>query len=301
MKKILVALTLVLLFCNQIITLVVAAPLAVNEQCDHTYTVRPNDNLYKVASDCGVPVSTILELNPQVVLGGPIFPGQVLRLTDLAPANFLPTYTGYITTLGTIRLSISTIRAKSEDSVDVYVSGYPANTQIEFRIGKYGVVYNPVYQTQADSEGNASATIAIPSSAEVGESWIVLVQTVGEDPPTRIFSRLIHVVGTVNTQPNLNALNAAVTISRTQAEPGDSVVVHITGFPKNSDIDYRVGKYGNEYSVVYDGKVDENGNTSATIVIPLTAEKGQYWVVHVQTTSEVVGVDVNSPRILITD
>lgn len=95
--------------------------------------------------------------------------------------------------------------------------------------------------------------------------------------------------------------SARVTLSDTTVDAGDSITVYVRGFPADSWIDYRVGEEDEEYSVVYDGTVDDDGEDDAVITIPSSADEGEYWVVTVQTTSQREGVTVTSARIYITD
>jgi hypothetical protein len=96
-----------------------------------------------------------------------------------------------------------------------------------------------------------------------------------------------------------NFYNAQVRVSRTWVHAGDSVTVWVSGFPANTDIDYRVGATGANYTNVYDGKTDSNGCTSATVTISSSANKGEYWIVHVLTTEGKNDVQAYSPEIYI--
>jgi LysM repeat protein len=93
---------------------------------------------------------------------------------------------------------------------------------------------------------------------------------------------------------------AWVSQSTTRAAAGDSVTIYVHGFPANAYIDYRVGKLGEDYSAVYDGRVDANGYASATITIPSAANSGENWIVQVITTEGTKGVQINSRSIYIT-
>lgn len=93
--------------------------------------------------------------------------------------------------------------------------------------------------------------------------------------------------------------NAYITVSATTAEPGDKIVVKAYNFPKNASIDFRVGKKGQTYKVVYDGTTDSSGYAKKTITIPSSASEGQTWVVKVLTTDRVKVVSITSSSIYI--
>lgn len=111
----------------------------------------------------------------------------------------------------------------------------------------------------------------------------------------------IYVGQVLNIPSSSSSGYARVSLSTTQAEAGDSVTVYVRGFPANSYIDYRVGEEDEDYSVVYDSVIDEDGEDSLTITIPSDADEGEYWVVFVTTTSQKDGVEAYSPTIYITD
>jgi protein involved in polysaccharide export with SLBB domain len=220
-----------------------------------------------------------------------------LRLAETAPAAYLPTFSGFYKSDGSLRVSLSAVKVKAGEDFRIYVSGFPAGSLIDYRVSQFGETFSVAYEGNVDLEGNAGMTISIPSNANVGETWIIRVQTISEAKPVKILSPKIFIVGYMYADTKNTA--AKVTLDRTQVKPGGTLKVSVSGFPINSHIDYRVGEYGKPYSLVYDGIVDAEGNASQIITIPLSAEKGKLWVVHVQTTSHVVGVDVTSATIKI--
>lgn len=93
------------------------------------------------------------------------------------------------------RVSVSTCWAKAGDSVTVSVSGFPANTDIDYRIGEEGSNSNKVYDGKTDSHGYTSQTVSIPSSAKKGESWVVHVLTTEGNNAVQAYSSPIHITG----------------------------------------------------------------------------------------------------------
>lgn len=88
MKRLIFALTIAIfcagLFLSPAVAAVNYSGLA-SEACGSTYTVQHLDNLSKIAGKCGVTVSHILALNPQITNPNIIYSGQVLKLTGSAP------------------------------------------------------------------------------------------------------------------------------------------------------------------------------------------------------------------------
>lgn len=152
-----------LIFAGMVLRLTGSVP---QQKCGDTYTVRRGDYLVKIARLCGTTLSTILALNPQIRNPSRIFAGMVLRLAGRA------TPTGRVA-----QVSLSTTRAEAGDEVTVSVSGFPPNANIDYRIGQKGKSFSAAYDGKTRSNGTASKTITIPSSADEGEYWVVRVLT----------------------------------------------------------------------------------------------------------------------------
>lgn len=90
-----------------------------------------------------------------------------------------------------------------------------------------------------------------------------------------------------------------VTLSTRSAKAGAQVEVKVTGLPANAEVDFRLGKSGEAYSVVVDGKTDSNGAVTGKVTIPSTAAVNEKWVVKIMTTSIAKGVEITSPTITI--
>ena len=90
-----------------------------------------------------------------------------------------------------------------------------------------------------------------------------------------------------------------VSVSKYKVAVGGKITVSVTGFPKNANIDYRLGRSGYDYSLVVDGLTDADGADTATLTIPSSASDGEYWVVRVVTTELKKGADITTAKILI--
>jgi len=85
MSKMLYALVVALLLAGQLIIPVSAAATdspAAQSTCGDTYTIKRGDYLSKIAKNCNVSLSTIINLNPQITNINRVYPGQVIRLTS---------------------------------------------------------------------------------------------------------------------------------------------------------------------------------------------------------------------------
>ena len=307
MKTLAFALIVVILVAGQVFTPAAAAtsssPLAA-VNCGDTYVVQPLDYLARIASYCGTTVANILALNPQIANPSLIYSGQVLRLTTNVPIPYWPTYnvntTTYTTYSGYARVSLSTTQVIAGSAVTVYVSGFPANALIDYRVGLQGAAFSLIYDGLVGSDGTTSQTITIPSGATPGEHWTVQVVTTGLKDIVSVYSAPIYIPYYYN-YTNYYTQYPSVSLSTTQAAAGGTVAVYVSGFPANANIDYRVGLQGAHFTTVYDGLVGAYGSTNKTITIPSSATAGQYWVVLVITTDLKNITSVTSHTIYITN
>ncbi len=153
-----------LIFSGMVLRLTGTVPS--QQKCGNTYTVVRGDFLIRIARLCGTTLSNILALNPQIRNPSRIFAGMVLRLS------------GKTTPSGRVaQVSLSTTRAEAGDEVTVTVSGFPANADIDYRIGQKGKSFTAAFDGKTRTNGTASKTIHIPSKADEGELWVVRVLT----------------------------------------------------------------------------------------------------------------------------
>ena len=107
-------------------------------------------------------------------------------------------YVGQVITLPTSanygQVTLSTTSAKVGAQIDVKVAGFPANANIDLRIGKDGQAYTSVVDAKTDANGAVTVKVTIPSAAKVGEKWVVIVVTTDIKQGTQASSPLITIV-----------------------------------------------------------------------------------------------------------
>lgn len=128
-----------------------------------TYTVVKGDYLSLIAQRFGTTVAELLRLNPEIKNSSILYVGQVIKL---------PTGTS-----SSGPVTLSTRSAKVGAQVEVKVTGFPKNAEVDFRIGKEGAAYTAVVDGKTDANGAVTAKVTIPSAAKVGEKWVVKIMT----------------------------------------------------------------------------------------------------------------------------
>ena len=213
MKSILVSIIAALLITGQIIIPVAAsaspASLASSETCGSIYTVQPKDNLTKIAQFCETTVDRLIALNPQITNPNIIYTGQKIRITGTTPlptttssstsSYASTTYNSYTYTSGNsyyygyARVSLSDTTAEEGDEITVYITGFPANADVDYRVGQSGKSYSVVYDGTTDGNGTDEIEITIPSDADKGEYWVVLVTTTSHKEGVQVTSARIYI------------------------------------------------------------------------------------------------------------
>jgi LysM repeat protein len=144
-----------------------------------TYTVVKGDTLQKIATRFSTTVTAILAVNPEIKSASLIYVGQVIKLPAGATGS---------------RISLSATSAKKGAQVEVKVWGFPANAELDFRLGKQNAAYTVVYDGKTNANGEATLKVTIPDTAVVGEKWVVKVITTSLRVGTETTSPLITIV-----------------------------------------------------------------------------------------------------------
>lgn len=290
---------------------------AINEACDIVYVVQANESLSSIANKCGLNVLDIMRYNPQITDTNMIYRGQVIRLSENADYSLTRysslywlyyyyynqalyaegTYSYLTGIYGSAQVNLSTYSAAAGDSITVRVGGFPADAEIDYRIGKSGEGYVRVYDGHTDEDGNAKKTITVPSIADKGERWVVQVVTTDLKTTISAYSAILYIGGGGSNDDD----NVRITLSAATAKPGDSITVFVEGFPAEVNIDFLLGRKGKPFSVAYDGETNSDGEAEMVVTIPATAVSGQVWVVKVKTTDLSETIAGVSPEISITD
>jgi len=138
-----------------------------------TYTVVRGDYLSAIAKRFNTTVNDILKVNPEIKNASLIYVGQVIKL----PSGVSTPTTGTPSTPAGMSITLSTRTAKVGVQVEVKVTGFPANKDVDFRLGKEGSAYSVAVDAKTDANGAATAKVTIPNSANVNEKWVVKVIT----------------------------------------------------------------------------------------------------------------------------
>jgi LysM repeat protein len=182
-----------------IVNPVVTAPLSAKQaaECGTVYIVKSHDNLSKIAEYCGTTLANILYKNPQITNPNLIYPGQEISLSGVMPVptttpSSIAPNTNY---RGAARVSVSTTQAREGGEVTVSISGFPANSTVDYRVGQQNYSYSRVYDGNVASNGKDIITITLPPAADYGEYWVIVVVTTSQRDIIEVISPAIYITG----------------------------------------------------------------------------------------------------------
>lgn len=161
--------------------------LPATETYSKTYRVKPGDTLSSIMNKFDVTFVDLRDANPDLWYEG-IYVGEVLNI----PVNY--STTGYSSD-GYASVSLSTAYARAGNVITVYVSGFPANARIDYRLGEEGEEWSVAYDGIVAKDGTAIASVAIPYEADLGEYWVVVVTTTSQAKGVEAISPTIYING----------------------------------------------------------------------------------------------------------
>ena len=132
------------------------------------------------------------------------------------------------------------------------------------------------------SEQPATPTEAVAVTATSNPTYTPEVTaTATETPePTATTSSWYYVAPVIATATP----TSGISLSSTSVARGESFTVSVYGFTAYTNVDLWLYEIDSDSKTIYDGVTDSTGAYSVTLVMPSTAESGEYWAVYVHTT-----------------
>jgi len=165
-------------------------------------------------------------------------------------------------------VAISPAEGPPGTELQALAAGFLPELEVEVAVGQQGGEPDLVLSGTTDGEGSFSTALAIPSTAEPGQEWVVVVT--GEEG-ARATSNVFQV--------SVPEYEPAVSISPASGAPGTEVEVVGQGFPAETVVEIGVGLENSEYEVADTRETGPDGSLSASATIPDYAEAGERWVV----------------------
>jgi LysM repeat protein len=172
---------------------------AVDRGVSTTYIVQPGDTLRSIASTFDVTIAALLSANPEITDPSLITVGQRL----IIPAR----------AAGEPAVEISPTCGPAGTELEVLVSNFPENSQVEISRGIYRSNSSIIDRDITEGQGELETTIQIPDTARRNEAWVVTVETTGS-PRIRASSQIF----TVSRSRNPNVVTTYI------VQPDDTLI-----------------------------------------------------------------------------
>lgn len=293
-------------------------PSAAQGICGDTYTVLPGDTLSEIAEFCGTTVDAIMAANPQITDPTKIFVGQTLRIPrgQNEPVLAISVECGLVGTellvLGSgyppnTNVEIRLFQNKRPVIIAGQVTSDPVGwIETNLTIPSSTVIGTPLYII---AEARRGDTVYTGTSS----AFSVISPVVDPNAATTYISQQGDTLRSIAIKFNrsLDAIfeaNPQIT-DPTQLQPGQRINipaqptgaaeikltpicgppeadVRVTGdgFPFGSTVVLTGGRWLSDYTSIGSFQVDPNQAFTTSLVIPLTALPGQFWVVNGETS-----------------
>jgi LysM repeat protein len=241
------------------------------------YIVKAGDTLNKIAAEYTRTVASILAVNPQISN-----PNQL----EIGEKIIIP---GQIETI-----LISPISGPALTTIQVAGIGFPPFSGVTLGLTREGVIYSIAGSVATDVNGFFSTDYIIPPSAQSGEVWNVVA--IKSDATGGEITAKSNDFTVTDIQPILQPL---LTIWPMDGPPGTSLSVVGSNYPSLSQIHYTFGPEDNPSQISSTIWTEINGTFAIDLVIPLSAEQGNRWIVFAEAIDN-QAVNTTSPIFTVT-
>ena len=138
-------------------------PLAPNPNAGTTYIAQEGDTLIRIAVKFNRDLESLLAANPQVTEINQLNSGQLIYIPPQEP--------------GTPLTTVNPKCGPVETEIQVSGTGFPPVTTINLSMGQYLVSYEQVGTTSTNPSRTFQTQLTIPSTAQIGEYWVVIAGT----------------------------------------------------------------------------------------------------------------------------
>lgn len=158
--------------------------------CSNPYTVVFGDTLSTIARRCNLTVNALLQANPEISDPSLISVGSQITIPDQGDSG------GQSQAV----VAIYPLDGDPGTVIDVIANGLPANTDVSVGIGRQASEPTTNQTMRTTQQGALRTQLSIPDSADVGDPWVVVIQT--PDDRINVISQVFMVGGVTTTPPD---------------------------------------------------------------------------------------------------
>ena len=169
-----------------------------------TYVIQEGDTLPRIAAKFNRDFESLIQTNPQISEAGQLRPGEVINIPPQEP--------------GTPITTLTPICGPVESEILINGSGFPPLTTINLSMGPYLVEYQPASSTTSSPSRTFQDRLIIPTTAQVGENWVVIASSEGFSSVRSTSNIFIVTPPEDPSQPALYIVKPGDTLNRIAAE-----------------------------------------------------------------------------------
>ena len=240
------------------------------------YIAKPGDTLNQIAAEFSRTVAAILSVNPQITNPNQLAIGEKIIIPGQDETLILSPVSGPPLTL-----------------IQVVGIGFRPFSSVTLGLTRDSIIYSIGGAVSTNVNGVFQEEYIIPTTTQPGDKWSVVAikpdETGGE-----VFAKSNEFTITSPQAP----LDPIITIWPPAGPPGTLLSIVGNNFPSNTEIRYSFGKLDSSPYFTTTTWTEINGTFAADLIIPMSAESGETWVVSaeviddplMQTTSPVFTV-----------
>jgi len=165
-------------------------------------------------------------------------------------------------------LRVSPTIPEMGEILDVKLSNYPPQQEIEIGIGRVNSEYDILEIVKTDNEGNLHTQFKLPEYVTAQDDWVVVAST--ENGEHKALSRTLDII-----EPG----TAAIIVSPLTASAGNEVQIHLRNLPAETDVQLGIGRVNSEYDLLESAQTDSEGSLTTTFTIPDFVDTSDQWVI----------------------
>ena len=228
------------------------------------YIAKPGDTLNQIAAEFSRTVAAILSVNPQITNPNQLAIGEKIIIPGQDETIILTPVSGPPLTL-----------------IQVVGIGFRPYSSVTLGLTRDSIIYSIGGAVSTNVNGVFQEEYIIPSTTQPGDKWSVVAikpdETGGE-----IFAKSNEFTITSPQAP----LQPIITIWPPAGPPGTLLSIVGNNFPSNTEIHYSFGELVSSPYFTTTTWTEINGTFAADLIIPMSAESGETWVVSAEVIDD---------------
>jgi LysM repeat protein len=228
------------------------------------YIAKPGDTLNKIAAEFSRSVASILSVNPQITNPNQLAIGEKIIIPGQNETIIISPISGPPLTL-----------------IQVAGFGFPPNSSVTLGLTRDSIIYSIEGAIPTDVNGILQEEYLIPTGTQPGDKWSV-VAIKSDETGGEVFAKSNDFTVSSPQAP----LQPNITLWPPAGPPGTLLSIVGNNFPSNTEIRYSFGELDSSPYFTTTTWTEINGTFAADLIIPISAESGEIWVVNAEVIED---------------